>query len=71
MSAHQQTGRPNLNQGVALPAEIAPLRRKPVQQRSAQRVERMLAATAGLIDEVGYDGLTTTLIAERAGVAVG
>lgn len=31
----------------------------------------MLAATAELIDEVGYDGLTTTLIAERAGVAVG
>ena len=54
-----------------MPAEIAPLRRKPVQQRSAQRVEKMLAATAGLIDEVGYDGLTTTLIAERAGVAVG
>ncbi|MEV4649233.1 TetR family transcriptional regulator, partial [Saccharopolyspora sp. NPDC049357] len=54
-----------------MPAETAPLRRKPVQQRSAQRVEKMLAATAGLIDEVGYDGLTTTLIAERAGVAVG
>ncbi|MER6989461.1 TetR family transcriptional regulator [Saccharopolyspora hirsuta] len=31
----------------------------------------MLAACAELIDEVGYDGLTTTLIAERAGVAVG
>ncbi|MGW1681747.1 TetR/AcrR family transcriptional regulator [Saccharopolyspora sp. NPDC002376] len=59
------------DQGVALPAEVAPLRRKPVQQRSAQRVEKMLAACAELIDEVGYDGLTTTLIAERAGVAVG
>lgn len=31
----------------------------------------MLTACAGLIEEVGYDGLTTTLIAERAGVAVG
>nr|WP_093151496.1 TetR family transcriptional regulator [Saccharopolyspora antimicrobica] len=31
----------------------------------------MLVACAELIDEVGYDGLTTTLIAERAGVAVG
>jgi AcrR family transcriptional regulator len=59
------------DQGVALPAEVAPLRRKPVQQRSAQRVEKMLSACAELIDEVGYDGLTTTLIAERAGVAVG
>jgi AcrR family transcriptional regulator len=54
-----------------MPAEIAPLRRKPVQQRSTRRVERMLSATAELIEEVGYDGLTTTLIAERAGVAVG
>nr|WP_246195886.1 TetR family transcriptional regulator [Halopolyspora algeriensis] len=31
----------------------------------------MLEACGQLIDEVGYDGLTTTLIAERAGVAVG
>ncbi|GAA4856610.1 TetR family transcriptional regulator [Saccharopolyspora rosea] len=54
-----------------MPTEVAPLRRKPVQQRSAQRVEKMLEACAQLIDEVGYDGLTTTLIAERAGVAVG
>ncbi len=54
-----------------MPTEVAPLRRKPVQQRSAQRVEKMLEACAALIDEVGYDGLTTTLIAERAGVAVG
>jgi AcrR family transcriptional regulator len=34
-------------------------------------VERMLESCALLIDEVGYDGVTTTLIAERAGVAVG
>nr|WP_083661071.1 TetR/AcrR family transcriptional regulator [Actinophytocola xanthii] len=31
----------------------------------------MLEACAALIDELGYDGVTTTLIAERAGVAVG
>lgn len=31
----------------------------------------MLEACAELIDELGYDGVTTTLIAERAGVAVG
>jgi AcrR family transcriptional regulator len=42
-----------------------------VQQRSAKRVEQMLEACAALIDELGYDGVTTTLIAERAGVAVG
>nr|WP_189058406.1 TetR family transcriptional regulator [Longimycelium tulufanense] len=31
----------------------------------------MLDACAELIDELGHDGVTTTLIAERAGVAVG
>jgi AcrR family transcriptional regulator len=35
------------------------------------RVEKMLESCAQLIDELGYDGVTTTLIAERAGVAVG
>jgi AcrR family transcriptional regulator len=48
-----------------------PLRRVPVQGRSMARVGRMLDACAGLVDEVGYDGLTTTLLAERAGVAIG
>ncbi|WP_425518043.1 TetR/AcrR family transcriptional regulator [Polymorphospora rubra] len=31
----------------------------------------MLDACAVLVDEVGYDGLTTTLLAERAEVAIG
>ena len=48
-----------------------PLRRVPVQGRSVARVARMLDACAELIDEMGYDGLTTTLLAERAGVAIG
>ena len=57
------------NQSVTQAA--TPLRRQPVQQRSARRVERMLDASAELLDEIGYEGLTTTLIAKRAGVAVG
>jgi len=48
-----------------------PLRRVPVQGRSVARVQRMLDACATLVDEVGYDGLTTTLLADRAGVAIG
>jgi len=48
-----------------------PLRRVPVQGRSVARVQRMLDACAALVDEVGYDGLTTTLLADRAGVAIG
>ncbi|MGH8794022.1 MAG: TetR family transcriptional regulator [Stackebrandtia sp.] len=42
-----------------------------MQQRSAERVGRMLDACAELLDEVGYDKLTTTLIARRADVAIG
>jgi AcrR family transcriptional regulator len=35
------------------------------------RVQRMLDACASLVDEIGYEALTTTLLAERAGVAIG
>ncbi|WP_405143568.1 TetR family transcriptional regulator [Sphaerisporangium sp. NBC_01403] len=51
--------------------EQPPLRRKPSQRRSARRVERMLDACAELLDEIGYDALSTTRIAERADVAIG
>jgi AcrR family transcriptional regulator len=46
-------------------------RRRPTQRRSARRVERMLDACAELLDEFGYEALSTTRIAERAGVAIG
>jgi AcrR family transcriptional regulator len=55
---------------VATPT-VRPLRRVPVQGRSVARVQRMLDACAELVDEVGYEDLTTTLLAERAGVAIG
>ncbi|WP_433330524.1 TetR family transcriptional regulator [Spirillospora sp. CA-294931] len=48
-----------------------PLRRRPAQRRSAERVQRMLDACAEILDEEGYDGLTTTRIAQRAEVAIG
>ncbi|MFI0423281.1 TetR family transcriptional regulator [Spongiactinospora sp. 9N601] len=51
--------------------EPMPLRRRPAQRRSARRVERMLDACAELLDELGYEALSTTRIAERAGVAIG
>jgi AcrR family transcriptional regulator len=47
------------------------LRRMPVQERSAARVQRMLDAAAALLDEVGYEATTTSAIAARAGVSVG
>lgn len=48
-----------------------PLRRRPAQRRSAERVQRMLDACAEILDESGYDGLSTTRIAQRANVAIG
>lgn len=48
-----------------------PLRRAPVQRRSAERLARILDACADLLDEVGYDDLSTRAVAVRAGVPIG
>jgi AcrR family transcriptional regulator len=45
-------------------------RRAPTQQRSRERVARILDAAAALITEHGVDGLSTRTIAARAGVPV-
>ncbi|MGY1501994.1 TetR family transcriptional regulator [Streptomyces sp. QTS52] len=47
------------------------LRRAPVQRRSAERLTRILDACADLLDEVGYDALSTRAVAIRAGVPIG
>src|SRR5262245_985078 len=47
------------------------LRKLPTQARSRARVEAILKAAGALLGEVGYDAVTTNLIAERAGVPVG
>jgi len=46
-------------------------RRKPSQERSRDRVERILDATALLLDEMPVDKITTAAIAEKAGVPIG
>ncbi|WP_104820023.1 TetR/AcrR family transcriptional regulator [Kitasatospora sp. MMS16-BH015] len=46
-------------------------RRRPVQQRSQERYERLLDACAGLLDEVGAGALTTKEVAQRAQVPIG
>ncbi len=56
---------------MTMEASSRPLRRVPVQGRSVARVQRMLDACAELVDEIGYETLTTTMLAERAGVAIG
>jgi AcrR family transcriptional regulator len=45
--------------------------RQPVQQRSRQRREEILLATATLLEKVGFDDLTTTLVAKNMGISVG
>ncbi|WP_406318622.1 TetR family transcriptional regulator [Streptomyces sp. NBC_00118] len=47
------------------------LRRAPVQQRSAERLSRILDACAQLLDEGGYEELSTRAVAVRAGVPIG
>ncbi|MEM7773602.1 MAG: TetR family transcriptional regulator [Cyanobacteria bacterium P01_A01_bin.37] len=47
------------------------LRSQPKQQRSKDRVEKILDAAAMVFDDVGYDAATTHLIAEKAETAVG
>jgi AcrR family transcriptional regulator len=46
-------------------------RKEPTQQRSRERVERMLAAARDLIAERGSDAMKMGEVAERAGVSIG
>lgn len=45
-------------------------RRTPRQARGRAAVSAILAATSGLLEEAGFDSLTTIAIAERAGVNI-
>jgi AcrR family transcriptional regulator len=47
------------------------LRRAPVQRRSAERLTRILDACAALLDEGGYEELSTRTVATRADVPIG
>lgn len=53
------------------PRPPSSMRRLPVQERSAERLTRILDACAAVLDETGYDGLTTRAVAQRAGVPIG
>ncbi|MFR9799422.1 TetR family transcriptional regulator [Streptomyces sp. MS06] len=55
----------------SVPHATTTLRRAPVQRRSAERLTRILDACADLLDEVGYDALSTRAVAQRAGVPIG
>ncbi|HEV7957424.1 MAG: TetR/AcrR family transcriptional regulator [Microbacteriaceae bacterium] len=52
-------------------ATIAGLRNEPVQARSNARLTSLLDAAAAVIGEIGYERLTTAMIAERAKSSIG
>ncbi|TPW74497.1 TetR/AcrR family transcriptional regulator [Schumannella soli] len=47
------------------------IRNEPVQARSTARLAALLDAAAAVIDEIGYERLTTAMVAERAGASIG
>jgi AcrR family transcriptional regulator len=56
---------------VALRAKSSSARKSPVQKRSRERVEKMLAVATDLIAEHGSDSLRMSDVAARAGVSIG
>ena len=54
-----------------MPAKVATPRKQPRQARSRQTVAAILQATAQVLMTNGYDGTTTNLVAEKAGVSIG
>jgi AcrR family transcriptional regulator len=50
---------------------IALIRNEPVQARSTARLAALLDAAAKVVHEIGYERLTTAMVAERAGASIG
>ncbi|MCY7413368.1 MAG: TetR family transcriptional regulator [Salinibacterium sp.] len=50
---------------------IITLRNEPVQARSTARLAALLDGAASIIDQIGYERLTTAMVAERAGASIG
>lgn len=49
----------------------AVIRNEPVQARSAARLTALLDAAAQVVHEIGYERLTTAMVADRAGASIG
>ncbi|MFC4244349.1 TetR/AcrR family transcriptional regulator [Gryllotalpicola reticulitermitis] len=47
------------------------VRTEPIQERSAARVDALLDAAAAVVDQIGFDRLTTAMVAERADASIG
>lgn len=62
---------PHRNLGESPSGITSNLRNEPVQARSTARLTRLLDAAAEVIDEIGFERLTTAMVAERAGASIG
>lgn len=51
--------------------QVGALRNEPVQARSTARLTALLDAAAAVVDEIGFEGLTTAMVADRAGASIG
>ena len=47
------------------------VRTEPIQERSAARIDALLDAAAAVVDSIGFDRLTTAMVAERADASIG
>jgi len=59
---------PSTPESGAVPPQV---RTAPIQERSAARIDALLDAAAAVVDEVGFDRLTTAMVAERASASIG
>jgi AcrR family transcriptional regulator len=50
---------------------LGAIRVEPVQVRSSKRLVALLDATADVIADIGYETLTTAMVADRAGASIG
>ncbi|MFB9310064.1 AcrR family transcriptional regulator [Agromyces hippuratus] len=53
------------------PSRRRSIRTEPTQRRSTQRLDALLDAAAEIVDESGFERLTTQMVAERAGASIG
>lgn len=53
------------------PGRRRAVRTEPTQRRSSQRLDALLDAAAEIVDESGFERLTTQMVAERAGASIG
>ncbi len=60
-----------IDSSAALLSSAAPIRNEPVQARSTARLATLLDSAAAVIGEIGYERLTTAMVAERAGASIG